>query len=159
MGKGLSSEIEFRENITLRIAEEKKANQLLHDTIGKTENVVIKLLLYQLALDSAKHELMLKTVLELLNSPSVVRSAFEDKSFRDVMVQHVSIEEEMINGFEKAVDKVKDKRIKFILQDIISDEKKHHAIVKRIYDLVCAEKVKGDEDWWDFLYRYSHLGS
>lgn len=156
-GKSLPVDNEFKEYISLRIAEEKKANQLLQDTIGKTENTVIRLLLHQLALDSAKHELMLKTVLELLNAPPTSCSGGEDKSFRDTISQHVKIEEEMIRGFEKIVDDVKDKRVRFILQDIISDEKKHQAIVKRIYDLICENKKKDDDDWWDFIYRYSHL--
>lgn len=150
---------EFKTMIEERIENERKAVKLLHDSIRKTNNTVIRLLLYQLALDSTKHEHMLKTVLELLEASSKGQFKCEGEDFRRVIEEHVEVERGMLEGFEKIVDKTEDKRIRFILQDIISDEKKHHAIMKRVHELVCeGEKVK-DEKWWDFLFRYSRLTS
>ena len=63
----------------------------------------------------------------------------------------------MLEDFERTVDKTEDNRIRFILQDIISDEKKHHAIMKRVHELVCEGKKVQDQKWWDFLFRYSRL--
>lgn len=144
-------------DIDSRIAEERKVITLLHDTIRKTTNPVIRLLLSQLAFDSAKHEYMLKIVLELLKAPPETRIEAEAEDFRKVLAQHVKAEQAMIQGFEKVVDRITDKRIRFILQDIISDEKRHHAITKRIYDLAYEGEATRDEAWWDFLFRYSRL--
>ena len=144
-------------HVDSRIADERQVIKLLHDSIRKTDNPVIRLLLSQLAFDSAKHEYMLKIVLELLKTPPETRIAAEDKDFREALAQHVKAEHEMIKGFEKVVDRINDKRIRFILQDIISDEKRHHAITKRIYDLACDGEATRDDAWWDFLFRYSRL--
>lgn len=140
-----------------QIGNEKKVVKLLNDSAKRTSNRVIRLLLCQLALDSAKHERMLMVILQLLESPSEEQFRREGEEFRKVIEKHVEIERKMLEDFEKIVDKTEDNRIRFILQDIISDEKKHHAIMKRVYELVCkGEKVK-DEKWWDFLFRYSRL--
>jgi rubrerythrin len=150
---------EFKTMIEERVENEREAVRLLHDSIGKTNNTVIRLLLYQLALDSTKHEHMLRAILKLLETPSKEQLKWEGEEFRKAIEKHVEVERGMLEGFEKIVDKTEDKRVRFILQDIISDEKKHHAIMKRMHELVCeGEKVK-DEKWWDFLFRYSRLTS
>ncbi len=147
----------FEQIIKQQIENERFAANLLHESARKTKNVVIQLLLYQLALDSAKHEQMLEAILELLKKPSEGGLVSEGEGFRKIIEKHVEIERKMLEDFEKIVDKAEDKRIRFIIQEIINDEKRHHAVIKRVYELVCeSEKVK-DEKWWDFLFRYSKL--
>ena len=148
---------EFRKIIEKRIGNERKAVELLDESMKKTKNPVIRLLFNQLALDSAKHEKMLTTILHLLESPSKEQFGCEGEEFRKVIEKHVEIEKEMLEGFEEIVDKTEDKRIRLILQDIISDEKKHHMIMKRIHELVCKSEEVQDSKWWDFLFRYSRL--
>jgi len=147
----------FEKMIGEQIENERIAANFLHESAGKTQNVVIQLLLYQLALDSTKHEQMLKAVLELLKEPSEMGLVAEGEDFRKTIEKHVEIERKMLEDFERIVDKTEDKRIRFVIQEIINDEKRHHAVIKRVYELVCeSEKVK-DEKWWDFLFRYSKL--
>jgi rubrerythrin len=148
---------EFRVMIEERVENEREAVKLLHDSMEKTENTVIRLLLNQLALDSVKHEHMLRAVLKLLETPSKEQFKWEGEGFRKAIEKHVEVERGMLEGFEKIVDKTEDKRVRFILQDIISDEKKHHAIMKRVHELVCESEEVKDEKWWDFLFRYSRL--
>jgi len=151
------SKQDFRSIIEERVKEEQEATKLLHESIKKTNNPVIRLLLYQMALDSAKHERMLQAVLSFLDSPSSMPSCKESGEFNKIIEKHIEVEREMLQNFEKIVDMAEDKRVRFILEDIISDEKRHHAVIKRVHQLVCeGEKVK-DEKWWDFLYRYSRL--
>jgi len=151
------SKQDFRSIIEERVREEREATKLLHESIKKTDNPVIRLLLHQIALDSMKHKRMLQAVLSFLDSPSSMPSCKESEEFNRIIEKHVEVEREMLGNFEKIVDLAKDKRVRFILEDIISDEKRHHAVIKRIHQLVCeGEKVK-DEKWWDFLYRYSRL--
>lgn len=119
-----------------RIENEREVVKLLHDSMEKTNNTVIQLLLYQLALDSTKHEHMLKTILELLEASSKEQFKCEGEEFRKVIEEHVEVERGMLESFEEIVDKTEDKRVRFILQNIISDEKRHHAIMKRVHELV-----------------------
>jgi len=148
---------EFKGMIEEQIENERNATGLLYDSAKKTDNMVIRLLLYQLGLDSVKHEHMLKTILQLLESPSKEQFKSESEEFRRVVEKHVEIERKMLENFERIVDVTEDNRMRFILQDIISDEKKHHAIIKRVHELVCESEKVRDEKWWDFLFRYSRL--
>jgi len=140
-----------------QIQNEKKAVKLLQSSMKKTDNTIIQLMFNQLALDSTKHEKMLGTVLQLLKPSSKELLKREGEEFRKVVEKHVEIERKMLEAFERIVDKTEDNRIRFILQDIISDEKKHHAIMKRVHELVCEGEKVQDQRWWDFLFRYSRL--
>ena len=151
------NEQEFKMMIEELVENEKTAVKLLDDSMKRTSNTVIRLLLHQLALDSTKHERMLSVILELLEAPSKEQFESEGEKFRKVIEKHVEVEREMLEDFEKIVDKTEDKRVRFILQNIVSDEKRHHAIMKRVYELVCEGDEAKDEKWWDFLFRYSRL--
>lgn len=148
---------EFKMMIEEQIGNEKRATKLLRGSMKKTDNTVIQLMLHQLALDSTKHEKMLSAILQFLETPSKEWFKHEGEEFRKVIEKHVEVERKMMQDFERIVDETEDNRIRFILQAIISDEKKHHAIMKRVHELICeGEKVK-DQKWWDFLFRYSRL--
>ena len=146
----------FKGMIEEQIENERKATGLLYDSAKKTGNTVIRLMFYQLAVDSVKHGHMLNTILQLLESSSKEFSS-ESEQFRTVLEKHVEIERKMLEDFERIFDVTEDNRTRFIIQNIIADEKRHHAIVKRVYELVCENEKGRDEKWWDFLFRYSRL--
>jgi len=148
---------DFKTMIEEQIENEKKAVRLLQSSMKKTDNAVIQLMLSKLALDSAKHERMLRAILQLLESSPGEQFRYEGEEFRSVIEEHVEIERKMLEDFERIVDKTEDNRIRFILQDIISDEKRHHAIMKRVHELMCEGEKVQDQKWWDFLFRYSRL--
>jgi len=147
---------EFKTLIEERIKDEKEATKSLYDSIKKAKNSIVRLMLYQLALDSVKHEHMLRTILRILEFDGTQDDP-EIKEFPEIVKKHVELENNMLRSFERIVERTADKRIRFILQEIVSDERKHHAIVKRISELISDTEEVRDEKWWDFLYRYSHL--
>jgi rubrerythrin len=153
----LPSDRDLDEYINLRIINERRAIQFLNDSMSKTGNPVIRLLLHQLALDSAKHEQMLNVILELLKDPSSSLSKAEDQNFQETMAQHIKIEQEMTESFEKLIEKISDKRIRFILEDIKNDDKTHHSITRHVYELISESQKRREEEWWEFLFRYSTL--
>lgn len=148
---------QFETMIEEQIENEKKTVRLLQSSMKKTDNAVIQLMLSKLALDSTKHERMLKAILRLLRSSPGEQFRDESAEFRKVIEKHIEIERKMLEDFERIVDKTEDNRIRFILQDIISDEKRHHAIMKRVHALICEGEKAQDQKWWDFLFRYSRL--
>ena len=148
---------DFKTMIEEQIENEKKAVRLLQSSMKKTDNAVIQLMLSKLALDSTKHERMLRAILQLLESSPGEQFRYEGEEFRSVIEEHVEIERKMLEDFERIVDKTEDNRIRFILQDIISDEKRHHVIMMRVHELMCEGEKVQDQKWWDFLFRYSRL--
>ena len=148
---------DFKRMIEEQTQNERNTAKLLFDSVRKTNNTIIRLMIHQLALDSVKHEQMLMAILQLLDFPSKEQFESEGKEFRKAIEKHVEIERKMLRDFEKIFDETEDNRIRFILQNIISDEKKHHATVKRINELINESEKVRDEKWWDFLFRYSRL--
>jgi len=140
-----------------RIEDERRAVAILHDSMGKVDNMVIRLLLDQLALDSVKHERMLEVILRLLEHPAKEQFEGEGEELRGILERHVEIEREMLEALERTVDETGDGRIRFLLQDMISDERRHHALMRRAHELVSDGERARDERWWDFLFRYSRL--
>jgi hypothetical protein len=134
--------------------DERETVNHLSKTINKTKNNVIKILMQILLIDSLRHEKILEIVLSI---PKV--SKLESSEISEVtqhLKEHVEEEKAMMENYENLVDKVEDKRIRFLLENIITDEKRHHNIVERITELV-ADSETSDDAWWDFLYRYSRL--
>jgi rubrerythrin len=145
---------ELEENIQKMIKDESAAVNHLSKTIKKTKNNVIKILMQILLIDSLKHGKILEIILSILNIPKLESS--EIGEVVQNLKEHVEEEKMMMENFENLVDTVEDQRVRFLLENITTDEKRHHNIVERITELV-VDSETSDDAWWDFLYRYSRL--
>jgi rubrerythrin len=145
---------DLEKNIQKMIKDERNAVSHLGQTIKKTKNNVIKILMQILLIDSLKHAKILEIILSILKAPKLESSEISEVAQH--LKDHVDEEKEMMENFENIVDKVEDQKIRFLLENIITDEKRHHSIVKRISELV-VDSETSDDAWWDFLYRYSRL--
>ena len=145
---------ELEENIQKMIKDERNTVSHLGKTIKKTKNNVIKILMQIMLIDSLKHAKTLEITLSILKNPKLESSEIGEVAQH--LKEHIEEEKAMMENFEDMVDKVEDQRIRFLLENIITDEKRHHNIVERIAELVVDSETSEDA-WWDFLYRYSRL--
>lgn len=136
------------------IKDERNTVSHLGKTIKKTKNNVIKILMQIMLIDSLKHAKTLEITLSILKNPKLESSEIGEVAQH--LKEHIEEEKAMMENFEDMVDKVEDQRIRFLLENIITDEKRHHNIVERIAELVVDSETSEDA-WWDFLYRYSRL--
>lgn len=98
-----------------------------------------------------KHLYSLQSALKLVQGSQV--SEEESEEFKLLLKRHVALEDRMLEVLEEALDKVQDQRVKFLLQNLASDEKRHHNILTRLLQLLSKEEPLEDERWWDFFYR------
>ncbi len=145
---------ELEENIQKMIKDERETVDHLGKTIKKMKNNVIKILMQIMLIDSLKHGKILEIILSILKTPTLEGSEIGEVAQN--LKEHVEEEKIMMENFENLVDKVEDQRVRFLLENIITDEKRHHNIVERIAELV-VDSETSDDAWWDFLYRYSRL--
>lgn len=145
---------ELEENIQKMIKDERNTVSHLGKTIKKTKNNVIKILMQILLIDSLKHAKTLEITLSILKNPKLESSEIGEVAQH--LKEHIEEEKAMMENFEDMVDKVEDQKIRFLLENIITDEKRHHNIVERIAQL-SVDSETSDDAWWDFLYRYSRL--
>ena len=152
------SKNDLSDGIKKQIGNEEKAARSLLESGKKTENRIISLLFKQIALDSMKHAEMLRTILSLTESFEKGNVA-EKEDFTEALDKHIMVERKMLQDFEEMIEFTEDIRIRFILQNIIADEKRHNKIMKRMHEIVFSDKKDDDKRWWDFLYRFSKLTS
>ena len=137
-----------------RILEEEVA-ETLSELLKNIENKVVKLMIHGLILHSMKHADILQALIDVVKGKvfSDVEKFEIDRGFQ----KHVENEEEMMNRFKEIIDKTEDERIKGILSQIVKEEERHHQELKDIFQLLKNIGNVSEEDWWDYLNKWSNF--
>ena len=48
---------------------------------------------------------------------------------------------------------VENEKVRLLLTAILSDEKKHHTLLKMVLDILVRRETITEEDWWDLLWK------
>jgi hypothetical protein len=51
-------------------------------------------------------------------------------------------------------DKTANDRIKFLLESILEDEKRHHDLLNLVMGIIVKGETITDEEWWDLMWKY-----
>jgi len=75
-------------------------------------------------------------------------------SFARLVEKHVEYEARLIEKIEKILPEIDDEKVKFVLNAILADEKRHHRLLKKVLEvLIKAETISPDEWWGSNLER------
>lgn len=104
----------------------------------RTGRTVARLLLNAIKSDSEKHADILKGILKLLRGTPYSETSWEhmiDGYIGPILARreleaHFEREEQMIALIKEEMKRTKDEGIKFLLQHILDDERKHHKILE-----------------------------
>lgn len=122
------------------------------DSLKTVRNPVVKQVLHAIAFDSQKHA----GIYEAAMSISTVTPALTDEEYMElekITAKHVLDEEKAISALNKMLPKIKNEKIKFLLEVIIADERKHHQLLKKVIDLIVKKEAITEEDWWEILWK------
>lgn len=119
--------------------------------VRRTRNRVIKLLLHGIVLDSMKHIDMLETMIDLLTG-SVVPEAERDELGKELK-RHIQVEKDSLDRLEGVIGRTEDKGVRFLLQNIASDERRHHTVLDQIISTLAVGENITDMDWWDDILK------
>jgi rubrerythrin len=72
---------------------------------------------------------------------------------KDLVEKHVQMEAELIGKIGKMLPSVKDKKVKLLLNAILSDEKRHHELLKKVLEILVKGETITEADWWDILWK------
>ena len=131
---------------------EREHAEAMNKTAGKTRNAVVKQLLHGIALDSSKHADIFNALLELLHVATAMSEDEREKVSAD-FDRHIQAEEFMIRRVEELIKKTEHSGVKFLLQYILSDERRHHQMLKDILGQIVSKEIITEEEWWDMLYK------
>jgi len=138
----------FREQARLEEEIVKSVNKAL-ETI---KNSVVESILKGMALDSLKHAAIYRAAEQIVQvAPALTEKEFDE--LRKVVKWHIENEDKVIKRLEDAVKRTENKRIRFLLQAIVTDEKRHHQLLDAIMDIVVKGETITDDEWWEMLWK------
>jgi len=138
----------FRE----QVEHEEQIVKSINKALRKLKNPVVASVLKGMSLDSLKHADMYKAAESIM---SVAPAMTEDEldHLNEVVSWHIANEEKVMAQVDDFIRKVKDKKIRFLLESIQLDEKRHHELLKTIMNLVARGETITEDEWWEILWR------
>lgn len=124
----------------------------INRALKNLKNLVVVSVLKGISLDSAKHADMYKAA-ESIVSVAPAMSEDELRRLEKVVGWHVENEEKLMSKLEDAIKKTSDERIRFLLESIEADEKRHHELLKTIMETVVRGETISEDEWWEIVWR------
>jgi rubrerythrin len=90
---------------------------------------------------------------ESIISVAPAMSEEELDHLKEVVSWHIKNEEKVMDHVEETIKKVSNKKIKFLLESIQEDEKRHHELLKTIMDTVAQGETITNDEWWEIMWK------
>jgi rubrerythrin len=134
-----------------------KIEQTIVDSVKKglveIENPAVKGVLNGISFDSMKHAQMYSSAINLLTSvPQALTEGNLDKQ-RELVEKHIQLEAEIIETLKKAIPSIQNEKVKLLLNAILSDEKRHHALLKEVLEILVRGETITEDEWWDVIWE------
>jgi rubrerythrin len=149
----LSKETELLDFIKKQIIVEKKIVESLDSALVNVKNPPVKSILKGVSLDSVKHAALYEAAYTLLTTTSQALTQENLDQHRSLIEKHVQMEAELIEKIELMLPSVQNKKVKLLLNSILTDEKRHHALLKGILEIIIHGETITENDWWKMLWE------
>ncbi len=148
-----NSNNELFEFIKRQIVIEKEIVDSLNKGIADIKNPPVKGVLKGISLDSMKHAELYTAALILLTKTSQALTQEDLDTQRALVEKHIQLEAELIKKIEDMMPAIENSKVKFLLKSILTDEKRHHAMLKLVLEIIVHAETITEEDWWQVLWE------
>jgi rubrerythrin len=143
-------EVFFKE----QIRREKAIVRSVNKALKSIKNPVVETVLKGISYDSSKHAELYRSAGQIVAvAPAIKEEKFE--RIQGVVRWHIEMEEKLIGLLTEAINKTANKRVKFLLESILTDEKRHHELLKSVMEIIVKGETITDQDWWDIMWKYT----
>jgi rubrerythrin len=125
----------------------------LNKALVEIKNPPVTGVLKGISLDSVKHAEMYAAATELLTSVSQALTQEHLDKQKALVERHIRLEAELIKKIGKILPDVENQKAKLLLNAILSDEKRHHALLKMVLEILVRGETITEDDWWDLLWK------
>lgn len=125
----------------------------LNNALVEIKNPPVKGVLKGISLDSVKHAEMYASAIELLTGVSQALTQEHLDKHRALVEKHIRIEAELIKKISKILPTVENEKVKFLLNAILEDEKRHHGLLKMVLEIIVRGEAITEADWWELLWK------
>ena len=125
----------------------------LNKALVEIENPAVKGTLKGISLDSVKHAAMYTSAVNLLTEvPKALTQENLDKQ-KELVGKHIEMELRLIKRIGQELPKVENPKVKLLLTAILEDEKRHHALLKQILEILVKGETITEEEWLDVMWK------
>ena len=151
----MSEKNDLLEFIKRKIAIEYEIVGSLNKGGADIQNPPVKAVLKGISLDSVKHAELYAAAVKLLTDVSQALSQEPLDAQRALVEKHIEMEAELIKKLEKMMPTIENNKVKFLLNTIFMDEKRHHAMLKTISESIVRAETITEDEWWESLWEGS----
>jgi ribonucleotide reductase beta subunit family protein with ferritin-like domain len=138
-----------------QIATENQIVASLNQGVADIKNIPVKAVLKGISLDSVKHSELYGAAIKLLTDVAPAMNQENLDKQRALVEKHIEMEAELIAKLEKMLPSIENNKVKFLLNTIFNDEKKHHAMLKAILESIVRAETITEDEWWQTLWEGS----
>ena len=136
-----------------QIVIEKEIVDSLNKGIVDIKNPPVKGVLKGISLDSVKHAELYASAVTLLTTVSQALKQENLDVQRALVEKHIQMEAELIKKLEKMMPVIENSKVKFLLNAILTDERRHHAMLKMVLEIIVHGETITEADWWELLWK------
>ena len=130
-------------------------------SVEQVNNSLVKEIVLGISYDSLKHKSILQGLLALQTKEidGIRLISEEDRDdLRRNMENHIKLEEQAIETYKKLLGKIKDSRMKILVESIYKDELRHHSLLKQLHEAIIKDITLTEEDifvmtWKDVIWQ------
>ncbi|MCW4044121.1 MAG: ferritin-like domain-containing protein [Candidatus Bathyarchaeota archaeon] len=149
----MSTNKELVEFMKRQILIEKEIVESLNKGIADIKNPPVKGVLKGISLDSVKHAELYASAVTLLTNVSPALKQENLDAQKALVEKHIQMEAELIKKLEKMLPSIENKKVTFLLNAILTDEKRHHAMLKTVLEIIVHGETITEADWWELLWE------
>jgi hypothetical protein len=149
----MSSKDKLLEFMKKQITIEKEIVNSLNKGLTDVHNPPVKGVLKGISLDSVKHAELYASAITLLTNPSKALTQENLDEQRELVEKHIKLEADLIQKLEKMLPSIENKKVSFLLDSILTDERRHHAMLKVVLEIIVKGETITEDDWWELLWK------
>jgi len=136
-----------------QIVIEREIVESLNKGIADMKNPPVKGVLKGISLDSVKHAELYSAAVTLLTNVSQALTQENLDAQRALVEKHIKMEAELIKKLEKIMPTIENSKVQFLLNSILADERRHHAMLKMVLEIIVHGETITEADWWKLLWE------
>ena len=148
----MSTNSDLLEFMKRQITVENEIVSSLNKGVADIKNPPVKAVLKGISLDSVKHAELYAAAITLLTDVSQALTQENLDAQRALVEKHIQMEAELIRKIEKIMPNIQNSKVKFLLNSILMDERRHHAMLKTVLEIIVHGETITEDDWWEVLW-------
>ncbi len=137
------------------LEEEVSYARELSELASNLRHPVLRALFLAIAKDSEKHNLILSAMRDYIEEKRPLITQDDLEKIKERIKEHIEEESKAIQDLTRLKEKVDDPALLLLIEAMLEDEIKHHALLVQIQKLIAEKEAVSDQELWEALWLHS----